>query len=826
MSPPPPAPANRHWDSLKQLPAWDRYLQGLEKQDPTNEISIHRRPIERGDIIYRPGDPPDSFFIVGAGEVVEQVRRQGQLWLERRLQPGEFFGQQGLYSRTYSSTAFVEEPGYLFFLSAAGLRKLLELVPTFLDTLLPEKRAQRLRGIPLLRELNDAEIRWLALVSQEHTFNPGDTIPLNPPGLWLIDYGWIGVQGPAAGGQQPWRLTAGNFFLTPQALDGSECEVAAAVCDSYRSHLFFLPEGHVELLATQAQDVGRLLQRPLDIAAELARVELFSPAHLQDAHRHHLAQYCAWEFVPAGQNITTQGHAGHSFVILRQGSAVVSSMDEAGKARPSSVLQAPAAFGRTSLLEGRQRNATARAATSAPTPDAPALAGVDLLIVDRRDLEHAFAELPDLWGAENPLRRIYVVEAPQKAARPYDWMKEDETVDWKDRRHPLWLWWRVLITLIIGIPILFATTRFMRLNFALFAVEFAETMILLVIPITYFLVDYFDDYYAVTNRRVTRRDRHLVFSHQRVEAPLEQIQDVVVKQDFIGSLLQYGTVNISTAAATLPITFSNVPRPDHVRALILEEKKMLSAGEVAQRKERIRRILMATLQIALTTPDRTQALGPNALLPVAPRRGCLPWGRAAQAKPAKKEDDQDEIVWRKHWLNMVKRTALPFLVMFGATSLLLLSLVLAVKASLVILFTFLAIVGILWFLWEYSDYRNDQYIVTREAVIDIEQKPLGFARSRRQAILNRIQTVDAVQDSLLANILNYGNVVIRTAAADEQGLDFIFVGNPRQVQSILYQRIGEARRRSEERAQMLQQQTFSETLEVYHELTHPPQRPI
>ena len=175
--------------------------------------------------------------------MVEQVRRQGQLWLERRLQPGEFFGQQGLYSRTYSSTAFVEEPGYLFFLSAAGLRKLLELVPTFLDTLLPEKRAQRLRGIPLLRELNDAEIRWLALVSQEHTFNPGDTIPLNPPGLWLIDYGWIGVQGPAAGGQQPWRLTAGNFFLTPQALDGSECEVAAAVCDSYRSHLFFLPEG-------------------------------------------------------------------------------------------------------------------------------------------------------------------------------------------------------------------------------------------------------------------------------------------------------------------------------------------------------------------------------------------------------------------------------------------------------------------------------------------------------------------------------------------------------------------------------------------------------
>ncbi len=437
MSPPPPAPANTPWESLQRLPAWDRHLRDVDQATAASEISVHQRPIQRGDIIYRPGDPPHHFFIVGAGEVVEQVHRQGRAWLERRLGPGDFFGQQGLYSQNYASTVIVEEPGHLLYLSATSLRKLLELAPSFLDSLLPEKRAQRLRGIPLLRSLEDAEIRWLALATQERTLQPGDVAPMDPPGLWLIDYGWIEVEGPQ-------RLTAGNFFLSSEVLDDSECEVTTATCARYSTHLFFLPAPHVERLAAQMPEVAERLQRPLDIPAELSRVEMFGPAHLHDGHRRHLAQYCAWEFVPAGQNITTQGHPGHSFVILRQGSAVVSSIDEAGQARPSSVLQAPTAFGRTSLLEGRQRNATARAIVSAATAEAPALAGTDLLIIDRRDLEHAFAEHPDLWGAENSLRRIYIADDPQKAKRPYDWMKEDETVDWRGRRHPIWLWLRWL----------------------------------------------------------------------------------------------------------------------------------------------------------------------------------------------------------------------------------------------------------------------------------------------------------------------------------------------------------------------------------------------
>lgn len=819
MSPPPPAPANTPWESLQRLPAWDRHLRDVDQAAAVSEISVHQRPIQRGDIIYRPGDPPHHFFIVGAGEVVEQVHRQGRAWLERRLGPGDFFGQQGLYSQNYASTVIVEEPGHLLYLSATSLRKLLELAPSFLDSLLPEKRAQRLRGIPLLRSLEDAEIRWLALATQERTLQPGDVAPMDPPGLWLIDYGWIEVEGPQ-------RLTAGNFFLSSEVLDDSECEVTTATCARYSTHLFFLPAPHVERLAAQMPEVAERLQRPLDIPAELSRVEMFGPAHLHDGHRRHLAQYCAWEFVPAGQNITTQGHPGHSFVILRQGSAVVSSIDEAGQARPSSVLQAPTAFGRTSLLEGRQRNATARAIVSAATAEAPALAGTDLLIIDRRDLEHAFAEHPDLWGAENSLRRIYIADDPQKAKRPYDWMKEDETVDWRGRRHPIWLWLRWLGVLIAGGMILVATARVMDRGIAVWFVEIAEFLLLLMLPMAYFLYDYLDDYYAVTNRRVTRSDQYLIFSHERVEAPLEQVEDVDVQQDFIGNLLKYGSVSINTAAAAPPIIFSNVPHPEQVRAHILEEKKMLSAGEIAQRKERIRRILMATLQIALTTPDRTQALGPAVLPPRVQRRGCLPLRQGgSRAKPADKGQDQDQIVWRKHWLNMLQRTFLPGLASLIALILLAIFLFVGDWIGGIVFFAFVSIVCLLWLGWEFVDYRNDQYIVTREAVIDIEQKPLRFSRSRRQATLDRIQTVNAVQDSLIANVLNYGNIVIRTAAADEQGIDFKFIGNPKYVQNVLYQRIGEAKRRNEERDRMRQQQAFSETLEVYHELTRPREGP-
>ncbi len=105
---------------------------------------------------------------------------------------------------------------------------------------------------------------------------------------------------------------------------------------------------------------------------------------------------------------------------------------------------------------------------------------------------------------------------------------------------------------------------------------------------------------------------------------------------------------------------------------------------------------------------------------------------------------------------------------------------------------FLLFVGVLWLAYEYADWYNDVYIVTNTQLIDIEKTPLGLSEKRRQANLDRIQTVDAKQESFWRVVLGYGDVIIRTAAADEE-LDFLSVPNPKAVQSVIFQRVEAAR---------------------------------
>ena len=122
-----------------------------------------------------------------------------------------------------------------------------------------------------------------------------------------------------------------------------------------------------------------------------------------------------------------------------------------------------------------------------------------------------------------------------------------------------------------------------------------------------------------------------------------------------------------------------------------------------------------------------------------------------------------------------------------------------------------------WLWWEWTDYNNDLYVVTEDRLIDIRKRPLALSAEQREGSLDRIQTVDAKQKTVWSNLFNYGDVIIRTAAADE-GYDFIMVPNPKLVQAIIFQRVGALRRKQEEQQAVKQQQAILEGFQVYHQL--------
>ena len=67
---------------------------------------------------------------------------------------------------------------------AAALRVALERNPTLRETLLHEKRASRLRSVPLFECLDDEDINWLTLLTHEKSYAAGEQVALDQdPGL-------------------------------------------------------------------------------------------------------------------------------------------------------------------------------------------------------------------------------------------------------------------------------------------------------------------------------------------------------------------------------------------------------------------------------------------------------------------------------------------------------------------------------------------------------------------------------------------------------------------------------------------------------------------
>jgi uncharacterized membrane protein YdbT with pleckstrin-like domain len=270
----------------------------------------------------------------------------------------------------------------------------------------------------------------------------------------------------------------------------------------------------------------------------------------------------------------------------------------------------------------------------------------------------------------------------------------------------------------------------------------------------------------------------------------------------------------------------------------------------------LRRGLATELSLALLVPERMRALGDEARLPgrsifaaappsKAPSAELLPgtknaspgwvvglanrlpekWREVITGPPRPGPQPlSGQIIWRKHWMNLLRRTLLPNLLLLFALFLAWFGLnflgrgPLGIPPSVFALpWLFLLAFGIGWWLYRYVDWHNDIYVVTDDKLIDIEALPLGLYTKRRETSLDRVQTVDYKQAGLIRYFLNYGDVVIRTAALEE-GFDFLYVPNPRLVQAVIFQKLDAYRRKQDQQRLKDRQREMIESLEVYHEL--------
>ena len=160
--------------------------------------------------------------------------------------------------------------------------------------------------------------------------------------------------------------------------------------------------------------------------------------------------------------------------------------------------------------------------------------------------------------------------------------------------------------------------------------------------------------------------------------------------------------------------------------------------------------------------------------------------------PTHPTEEDDVIIWRKHWWVLNGDLILPVLAIFVlATIWLWASTSLDYPGGVNVLFV-LGLAGIaLWIAFKTIDWHNDLYILTKDRVIDIEKKPF-ISEHRREANLGTIQDVSLEQIGLTAKMLDFGNVLLQTASKAGE-FTFDKVPHPKEVQATIAERLDEFR---------------------------------
>ena len=289
------------------------------------------------------------------------------------------------------------------------------------------------------------------------------------------------------------------------------------------------------------------------------------------------------------------------------------------------------------------------------------------------------------------------------------------------------------------------------------------------------LYDWSNDSFIVTNRRVIHIERAYLISERRHEANLRQIQNVSIQvRNPLEQLFNFGDVLIETAGKAGSIRFYGVPNPREVQIRIFQ-----LIGHAQPQRERQERLHWLVR--------------------------LLPFGPLVEG---------DVVTWHKHWIILLRKTIVPGLLLLalpGIFAFLTRGEPGSVNFITLFVVTFLWLIVLLWFVWQYQDWHNDEYLVTPDRLIDIERIPFVF-EDKKEASLSQVQDVRYEIPSLGARILGWGNVYIETAG-QARNFDFLYVPHPRAVQEEVMRRVGAFRVQQRMRDAQAQ-------FEEWHRLAH------
>ena len=406
----------------------------------------------------------------------------------------------------------------------------------------------------------------------------------------------------------------------------------------------------------------------------------------------------------------------------------------------------------------------------------------------------------------------------------FNWLGEDETVFLVVRQHTAFLIIQLIKPLILAwlaaLILLFTITMgasSLRLVINWFAIAM---LIVAAVWAVWIILDWRNDYYIVTDRRVVYLHKIILLYQSREEAPLTAIKSEEVKSSLLGRMLGFG--DVFTMAFMGQVVFRGIADPLAVREVIEGLRKRTAAGLLEADRQTMEKIIRRKIDPPPEPP-------PQPAEPVVIQRSRKPSRRQRKAVPFRVrmrqyfqtyQQEGGVITYRKHILILLKKTLAP-----GSIILLTLavSIFLMIQRSagrldypttgmLIIMTIFLLSPFIIWWLYQYVDWSNDIYQITDERVIDSEKKPLGTEISK-SAPLENILSLDYELIGFFGVLFNLGNVIINTGT---DKLTWMTITNPARAQREIFNRMYEQRRRKQLDESKKEWDQVSDWLAAYH----------
>jgi hypothetical protein len=367
-----------------------------------------------------------------------------------------------------------------------------------------------------------------------------------------------------------------------------------------------------------------------------------------------------------------------------------------------------------------------------------------------------------------------------------------------------------LIGLIVFLLLLFASFSSKDFN-GLFLVLAFLVLLGGVLLSIWAVAEWANDEFLVTSGRVVAQRQLYGFFDSRQESPISAILSTAYDTSLSGRLIGYGT--ISLRSYTGEIKFKQLPYPEsifdyleYLRGRTIEEKKL-------EEKSRIHQNLVNRLG---DKPSRSGV--PEKFSPLAESSSTVYQSGSLMDWLARffqlRQERGSSIIYRTHWWIMVRKTLVPFILiivlLFGFIGKLAGLFPSISETTFYMATLFLTFISAMWWLYQYFDWYNDQYILTKDQLIDVSRKPLGY-EDRRSAPVKNIQTVEYKRKGLVGLLLNYGTVRIQIG---NEELTFDNVYSPSQIQGEVYLQL----KRYQEEQQRLEGQRMAEWITTYDQI--------